>query len=293
MGDFNGDRLQDLLLTEQESLIVYLQQADGHFSTEPSFTNVFPVRPSGKDADTNLSFLATREDLNKDKFVDVLLTLTKGTGKFLEQEIFIFIFLNQQNPESPFASKPDQIITTTGVTPGVNIVDVNGDGRKDLLFSKIKLGFWKIVKNLISKRVGLDTSIYLMKNDHRYSEHPDFIMNTDYKIDLTHRISFRGTWPTLKSDFNGDGLIDLLVARDGKIEIFLNTLKEDLFSNPFIQSEVFTSPFMHISDLNDDGFNDLLFYEKKRNGQISILLNKGDWKEILPSDKEFKSTNAK
>ena len=132
-----------------------------------------------------------------------------------------------------------------------------------------------------------------MKNDHRYSEHPDFIMNTDYKIDLTHRISFRGTWPTLKSDFNGDGLIDLLVARDGKIEIFLNTLKEDLFSNPFIQSEVFTSPFMHISDLNDDGFNDLLFYEKKRNGQISILLNKGDWKEILPSDKEFKSTNAK
>lgn len=291
--DFNGNDLQDLLLTEQESLTVYLQQTDGHFSPQPSFTNIFPVRPSGKDADTNLSFLTTPVDLNSDKFVDVILTLTKGTGKFLEQEIIIFIFLNQQNSESPFSPEPDQIITATGVTPGVNIVDVNGDDRIDLLFSKIQLGFWKIVKNLISKRVNLDTSIYLMKSDNRYTEHPDFILKTDYKIDLTHRISFRGTWPTLKSDFNSDGLIDLLIARDGKIEIFLNTLNEDLFSNSYTQSGVVTSPFMHISDMNNDGLNDLLFYQKKRNGEISILLNTGNWKEISPSEKEFKSRSDK
>ncbi len=39
--------------------------------------------------------------------------------------------------------------------------------------------------------------------------------------------------------------------------------------------------------------NDLLFYQKKRDGKISILLNKGDWKEIFPSDKEFKSRSDK
>jgi VCBS repeat protein len=293
MGDFNGDGIQDLLLTDQESLTVYLQQTDGHFSPEPSFTKVFPVRPSGKDADTNLSFLTTPVDLNSDNFVDVILILTKGTGKFLEQEINIFIFLNQQNTESPFSPEPDQIITAAGVISGINIVDVNEDGRADLLFSKIQLGFWKIVKNLISKRVNLDTSIYLRKSDHRYPETPDFLLKTDYKIDLTHRIRFRGTWPTLKSDFNRDGLIDLLIARDGKIEIYLNTLNEDLFSNPFTQWGVVTSPFMHISDLNNDGLNDLLFYQKKRNGEISINLNKGDWKEIVPSDIKFKSKSDK
>jgi hypothetical protein len=291
--DFNADHLQDLLLTEQESLTVYLQHTDGHFSPEPSLTNVFPVRPSGKDADINLSFLTTPVDLNEDNFVDVVLTLTKGTGKFLEQEIIIFIFLNQQNFESPFSPQPDQIITVTGVTPGVNIVDVNGDGRTDLLFSKIQLGFWKIVKNLISKRVNLDTSIYLLKSDHRYPEEPDFRLKTVYKIDLTHRINFRGTWPTLKSDFNRDGRLDLLIARDGKIEIFPNSLNEDLFSNPYTQSGVVTSPFMHISDLNNDGLNDLLFYQKTRDGEISILLNKGDWLDILPSDKAFKSRSDK
>jgi len=291
--DFNGDNLQDLLLTEQESLTVYLRRLDGHFSPEPSAKIVFPVRPSGKEADTNLSFLTTPVDVNRDNFVDVILTLTKGTGKFLEQEIIIFIFLNQQNSEFPFATEPDQIITVDGITPGVNIVDVNGDSRIDLLFSNIRISFWKIVKNLISKRVSLDTSIYLLKSDYRYPENPDFQLKTDYQIDLTHKINFHGAWPTLKGDFNGDGLKDLLIARDGKIEIFLKKLDGDLFSKPITQTGVVTSPYMNISDLNNDGLNDLLFYEKKRDGKMSILLNTGDWKDDFSSGREYRSMNGK
>jgi hypothetical protein len=293
VGHFNEDHLQDLLLTEQEILTVYLQRSDGHFSAEPSFINVFPLRPSGKAAETNLSFLTTPIDLNRDEFVDAIVTLTKGTGKFLEQEIIIFIYLNKRNPESPFSREPDQIITVSGVTPGINVVDVNGDSKIDLLFSKIQLGFWKIVKNLLSKRVDLDTSIYLMNSNNRYPENPDLMLKTDYKIDLTHRINFHGTWPILKSDFNRDGLLDLLIARDGKVEIFLNILNDDLFSKPLTQTEIVTSPFMHISDLNNDGFNDLLFYQKKRDGNISILLNKGKWKDVFLSDKKFKSISGR
>jgi hypothetical protein len=85
----------------------------------------------------------------------------------------------------------------------------------------------------------------------------------------------------------------MLWGQHRKIEIFLNTLNEDLFSNPFTQTGVVTSPFMHISDLNNDGLNDLLFYQKKRDGKISILLNKGEWKEKFPSDKKFESRSVK
>ncbi len=277
--DFNGDGFADLLLTEQESVSVYLHQSDGHFASKPSTTIVFPVRPSGKDADTSLSFLLTPVDVNGDKFADVILTLTRGTGKFLERKIKIFVFLNQKKPDHPFAPQPDQTITVDGITPGVTIEDVNGDGRKDLLFSSVRVGFWNIVKNLISKRINLDTSIYLMRSDNRYPTEPDFQQKNSYQLDLTHGIRFHGTWPTLGGDFTGDGHKDLLIARDEKIAIYAKNPDGDLFSKPLTQSEVFTSPFMNIVDLNGDGRDDLLFYEKKREGKISVLLNTGERKD--------------
>ena len=277
--DFNGDQLQDLILTEQESLAVYLQMGDGTFSPEPSLLKIFPVRPTGKGSEVNLFFLMTPVDLNGDNYVDVILSLTKGTGKFLEQEIIIFVFLNNKSIESPFPNKPNQKISVRGVTPGVHILDINSDGLTDLHLTKIKLGFWKIVQNLISKRVSLDTTIYLLKKDNRYPADPDYLLKSDYKINLTHRIRFRGTWPTLKSDINNDGFNDLIVARDGKIEVYLNTQSEELFKTPLAQTGVFTSAFMKISDVNNDGYKDLLFYEKKRNGTLSILLNKGNWEK--------------
>ena len=71
-----------------------------------------------------------------------------------------------------------------------------------------------------------------------------------------------------------------MIVRDEKIEIYPKNQDGDLFSKPLTQSGVFTSPFMHIVDLNSDGRDDLLFYETKRAGKISILLNTGEWKDI-------------
>ena len=241
--DFNGDGKADLLLAEQETLTVHLQQSNGHFSPTPSATIVFPVRPSGKDSDTSLSILLTPVDINGDKFADTILTLTRGTGKFLERKILIFIFLNQQKPDSPFAPHADQTITVDGITPGIMVRDVNGDGKGDLLFSTIRVGFWNIVKNLISKKVNVETSIYLLRNDDQYPAKPDFTRKTSYQLDLTHGIRFQGTWPTLEGDFTGDGHKDLLIARDEKIAIYPKSQQSDLFSEPLTQSEIFPSRF--------------------------------------------------
>jgi len=284
--DFNGDGLADLLLTEQETVTVYLHQSDGHFTPKPFTTFVFPVRPSEKEAETSLSFLSTPADVNGDGFVDVILTLTKGTGKFLERKIQILVFMNQQKPDEPFSPQPDQRITLDGITPGIIIQDVNGDGRGDLLLSSIQVGFWNIVKNLISKRVNLDTGIYLLRSDNQYPEQPDFLRKTSYELDLTHGVQFRGTWPTLGGDFTGDGHRDLLIARDEEISIYPRKVDGDFFSEPLYQSGVFTSPFMRIFDLNSDGRDDILFYEKKRDGKIAVLLNTGEGKNRLFHEKE-------
>ena len=45
-------------------------------------------------------------------------------------------------------------------------------------------------------------------------------------------------------------------------------------------------------DFNQDGLDDIVFYEKKQNGIVSVLLNKGEWKtNIQRKNKRLYDTN--
>ena len=94
-------------------------------------------------------------------------------------------------------------------------------------------------------------------------------------------------------DYTGDGQRDLLIARDEKITIYPKNSKGDLFAKPLTQSGVYTSPFMHIVDLNRDGRDDLLFYEKDRDEKISVLLNTGEWKNMSSLERKFPPPDQK
>ena len=50
---------------------------------------------------------------------------------------------------------------------------------------------------------------------------------------------------------------------------------------------------MNIVDLNGDGRDDLLFYEKKREGKISILLNTGKLNDKLAPEKKSRPSDPK
>ena len=84
-----------------------------------------------------------------------------------------------------------------------------------------------------------------------------------------------------------------MIARDEKIAIYPKNPEGDLFSKPLTQSEIFASPFMNIVDLNGDGRDDLLFYEKKREGKISVLLNIGEWKDKHSLEKNSVPSDSK
>ena len=84
-----------------------------------------------------------------------------------------------------------------------------------------------------------------------------------------------------------------MITRDENITIYPKNLDGDLFLKLLTQSGVFTSPFMHIVDLNSDSRDDLLFYVKKRDGKISILLNTGEWKNMLSPEKKTMPSGEK
>ena len=50
---------------------------------------------------------------------------------------------------------------------------------------------------------------------------------------------------------------------------------------------------MNIVDIDGDGRDDLLFYEKEREGKISILFNTGEWQDSLSLDKKSMPSDSK
>ncbi|MCP4020520.1 MAG: VCBS repeat-containing protein [Desulfobacteraceae bacterium] len=275
VANFNGDGQTDLLLTEQELIMVYTQQSDGHFTQNMAGQVVMPGRTAEKENNLDISFLAIPADVNKDNFADVILSTSSNTDKFLERKMDVSLFLNRKIKDKPFVSQPDQKITFYGITPGIRIKDINKDGRQDLIFSHIQLGFWNTVKNLVSKSVDVHTSVYLLQDNQRFPAEPDFYQKTKYQLDLTRGVEFKGIWPSMDGDFNKDGYPDLLIARDDQITIYPTARGKMLFSNSLHQFNVKTFCYKHISDLNRDGRDDLIFYERKRDARLSILLNNG------------------
>ena len=59
------------------------------------------------------------------------------------------------------------------------------------------------------------------------------------------------------------------------------------------QFALFLFPFMHIVDLNRDGRDDILLYEKDRDEKISILLNTGEWKNMSSLERKFPPPDQK
>lgn len=285
--DFNGDGYTDLLLTEQETICVYPSQSDGSFSQKPYNTFTLPGRSNGRKTDENRSFHIIPSDINNDGFTDVILTLGQDGGGFLERKADVSIFLNQKDPNTPFAAHPDQTITFYGITPGICLLDINKDGVKDLLFSNIKLGFWNTVKNLISKQVIVYTSVYIFQKNQKFKEVPDFSNTTKYHLDLTQGIQFKGFWPSIEGDFNGDGYPDLLIVADGKVRIYQTRQDQTLFSKSYHQEDILTFPFRQITDINGDGLDDLIMYEKKWDAKITILINSGNWLKSSKYENHF------
>ena len=275
--DFDGDGRTDLIFTEHESIFVYLQQPGGQFTQHPAGHIVLPVRPAELENGPDLSILTTPVEVNGDGFTDAMAILSRGTGKFMERNIELHLFFNQKTSLSPFAGEPDQIIMLRGITPGAILKDINGDGRKDLLMSHIKLGFWNTVRSLVAKKTVVLTAAYLLNDADHYPEVPDFQLKTTYKLDLSGGVRFHGIWPNLDGDFTSDSNADLLVARDGSITVYHSDAGNSLFSSSHTQSDLVTYPFKHIMDLNQDGRDDILLYEKKHKGKICVLLNTGNW----------------
>jgi hypothetical protein len=258
IADVNGDGIADLLVgntgNNQEgpgTLSVLLGNGDGTFRTAPGNPAATPSRP--------VDLIVA--DLNGDGHPDLVIgsaydgtvgvLFGNGDGTFHDQQLIVG------------TGVPNKAMNGTPYIAGVIAVDVNGDGKPDLVAVNSSTS---TVTILLNQMMPGDMAVHF---DVEKPPQPITVGNAPIAITAT--------------DFNGDGNVDLAVVNyfDDNVSVLLGdghggfqTQGSPLALAPGAGEVV-------SADLNGDGHPDLVvantaYFKVFAGNTVSVLLNKGD-----------------
>ncbi|MEK7867615.1 MAG: VCBS repeat-containing protein [Planctomycetota bacterium] len=276
--DFNGDALPDLGVVQADLLLVHLQKQGNTLPSVPSYEAVVGIdRKKPRRRLLTWEIPPVIEDLNADGLADaVVTTVSKGTTQ---------VFLGDLAVAAPARI---QQIKVDGWTFRHWVVDVNADGRRDLVLAKVdKLGVSQALQVLITGKIDATILLFLQGPDGKY---PDIV---DYELPLSvpFVVAFSGNSVQVESpvmvdprgDYDKDGRADLLVKTENdELTLYLSgggaifdeghsvtvrTMDTEEFS--FSVFENFEP--LHLVDLNGDGKTDIVLHHKTFEGTYHVL----------------------
>jgi hypothetical protein len=246
LGDFNGDGLPDLAVTDTISASVSVLLN----TTVPGVPTITPDFPqTGAPAGTNPQAMAIG-DLNGDGKPDLAV---------VSDSTVLSVLLNATMPGAAtpsFVAKKD---FDTGFGPrSVAIGDLNGDGKPDLAVATTGLFGSGGVSVLLNATMPGGIT-------------PDFAAAQDFTTG-------RGAISVAIGDLNGDGRPDLAIANllSNSVSVLLNTTMPGAATPSFAAKQDFTTGTLPksvaISDVNGDGLPDLAV-ANRQSASVSVLLN--------------------
>lgn len=285
-GDWNGDGRADIFVTQHELLAIFLGRAGGRYGPEPTLG--LPLKFTGplKEGRFKLDYqLPTKfADVDGDGLTDVIATHIGRATTF----VFRGVAEKEGEPRKSL-ERPDAIVRLSGITFLNFLVDLDQDGRADLVLARTdRPGVLDIVKVLITKEVPVEVLFFFGRaGAEPYPKDPDY--RREVAIPLLFSSAQRGVnigtsaVLSLLGDFDGDGQNDMLL-RSGQDEIAVYAGRGRAFSDDpaFVLKVRNMDGFRFLEpvadDLNGDGIADLILTYYSWDGkadQMSVALSSG------------------
>ena len=277
-GDDDGDGRTDLYAANRFELLVFRGGAGG-LPTQPSVRRAF--RPFSEEEERRRvasTLLVFPTDLDADGRTD--LVVHRMVGSLMRSHAVTSAYRNAGAGPDP-QSEPWTRLESRGGTAAIELLDIDGDGRVELLEGHIPFGVLQAIRMLTFGR--LETRLRVLALPEQAGDPPreTFATEVTFPFDFdTSRVL--GVLPHTETDWNADGFRDLCWS-DGSGELTFRLgearPKGPGYGRAAEQGGLEVSGELVAADLDADGLPDFAIYDPlDRSGTLRIGMNRG----VLP-----------
>ena len=284
--DINFDGLKDFIFVKDGKLTAFMQREKGLFS-ETSKIVELPFEFSGlpwwlvrgadgetaDQSDLKHSLLEDIKDINGDNIPDIMVRKTISSG-VLDREIsYEFFFGEEKNGLLTFNKEADTEITAEGTLSDLKLIDMNNDGKMEVLVSSFDIGVSQIIGALMSGSIDQDVFIFSLDENNSFGEDPIFEEEVSLSFSLSSGQS--GQPVIISLDTNGDLHKEMLLSvGEKRLNIFRGQDKtegnEELFSSKSKRHKTklpANGNMVIANDLNQDGRDELIMRYGKQDDE--------------------------
>lgn len=260
LADVNGDGLDDLAMSHLDQLQIHFQ-SDGRFHPQPDLDlDLDIITPLDREATEPIDNLIgfAIEDFDGDSLADLFLwkTIVRKKAVINDKKQYQLF----RNRGGYFAMIPDQAFVLKSFDQP-EVLDLDGDGRLDIVTGYFDFSLGNIIKALIAKRFSIDLSFFLF-GDEGFPDQANEERSFKVHFSLSNMDENFEPAVEIEGDYDGDGSLDfLLQTEDEKIEIFLADDSSDrLFEkDASVRLKIPACDNSYVADFNHDGKADMAF----------------------------------
>ena len=237
--------------------------------------------PDGESLDqSNLTYRKLEQvtDINNDGIMDLLVRFTKSSGALDRRNDYETYFGRIEHGKIVFDEITDSVVKDDSTLTDARLIDVNNDGRKEVLVSGFDIGVSQVIGALLSGSISQDVHLFYLNENGKFNEKNKVTRDVELSFSISSGRS--GSPVVLFADINGDGLKDWVLSDEQdalKVYFAKSEKKFERRAKKFKTQLPMQGNRVVMADLNQDGLDDIaMTYGKMDESglqkQIKVLL---------------------